>query len=76
MVPGDHQKKAILQEVELAKLTKSQFKDAYGGVDKKFSLSQKALIAKLEEFSRDKLIDIPPRDVMTVTVHGKNMLKG
>ena len=76
MVPGDHQKKEILQEVELAKLTKSQFKDAYGGVDKKFSLSQKALIAKLEEFSRDKLIDIPPRDVMTVTVHGKNMLKG
>jgi hypothetical protein len=76
MVPGDHQMKAILQEVELAKLTKSQFKDAYGGVDKKFSLSQKALIAKLEEFSRDKLIDIPPRDVMTLTVHGKNMLKG
>lgn len=76
MVPGSHQKKAILKEIELANLTKSQFRDSYGGVDKKFSLSEKALVTKLEEFSRDKLINITPREVMTLTPQGKNILKG
>jgi RecA-family ATPase len=75
MVPGDHQKKAILQEIELAKLTKSQFRDTYGGVDKKFSLSQKALTTKLEEFERARLIVIPPREVMRLTVLSKTILE-
>jgi len=76
MVAGDHIKVSILREIKSTSFTKSQFKEkcgkANGGM---FSLSQKELVKKLEDFEKDGLIDIKEREPMTVTVKGEALIK-
>lgn len=74
MVAGDHQKKAILQEIRISGLSKTQFKDTYGDAKGKFALSEKALIKKLDEFVEAKLLVTPSRSPMFLTDLGQKML--
>jgi RecA-family ATPase len=76
MVAGDHIKVSILREIKKTSLTKSQFKETYGKANGgMFSLSQKELVKKLEDFEKDGLIDIKEREPMTVTVKGEALSK-
>ena len=74
MVAGDHQKKAILQEIRISSLSKTQFKDTFGDAKGKFALSEKALVKKLDEFVEAKLLVTPSRSPMVLTDLGKKML--
>lgn len=74
MVPGDHQKKAILQEIKICGLSKTQFKDVYGGTKGKFSLAEKALLTKLKEYEDARLIKAPDRNPMILTEFGQKIL--
>lgn len=74
MVAGDHQRKAILQEIRISGLSKTQFKDAYGNAKGKFALSEKALVKKLDEFVEAKLLVTPSRSPMFLTDLGQKML--
>lgn len=76
MVAGDHIKVSILREIKKTSLTKSQFKETYGKANGGlFSLSQKELVKKLEDFEKEGLIDIKEREPMTVTVKGEALIK-
>jgi len=76
MVAGDHIKVSILREIKKTSLTKSQFKETYGKANGgMFSLSQKELVKKLEDFEKDGLIVIKEREPMTVTVKGEALIK-
>jgi len=76
MVAGDHIKVSILREIKKTSLTKSQFKETYGKANGgMFSLSQKELVKKLEDFEKDGLVDIKEREPMTVTVKGEALIK-
>ena len=76
MVAGDHIKVSILQEIKKTSLTKSQFKETYGKANGgMFSLSQKELVKKLEDFEKDGLIEIREREPMTVTAKGETLIK-
>ena len=76
MVAGDHIKVSILREIKKTSLTKSQFKETYGKANGGlFSLSQKELVKKLEEFEKEGLIEIKEREPMTVTVKGEALIK-
>lgn len=71
---GEHQKLAILQEIKISKLTKTQFKETYGDVNGKFGLSEKSLVKKLDDFEREKLIEIASRSPMQLTKLGEAMI--
>ena len=71
---GEHQKLAILQEIKISKLTKTQFKEAYGDVNGKFGLSEKSLVKKLDEYEHEKLIEIPNRLPMKLTQLGESLI--
>lgn len=73
VVAQDHQKNELLKEIEVCKLSKTQFKELFGGIKKKFGLAEKALLEKLEQLNREGLIVIPNRGVMTVTESGKKL---
>lgn len=73
VIAEDHQQNDLLKEIEVCKLSKTQFKELFGGVNKKFGLSEKALLEKLEQLNREGLITIPNRAAMTVTKSGKNL---
>lgn len=73
VIAKDHQQSDLLKEIELCALSKTQFKEIYGGVKKKFGLAEKALLEKLELLSREGFITIPNRGVMTVTESGKKL---
>jgi predicted transcriptional regulator len=73
VVAKDHQQNELLKEIEVCKLSKTRFKELYGGVTKKFGLAEKALLEKLEQLNREGLIKIPSRGVMTVTESGKKL---
>lgn len=73
VIAQDHQQNDLLREIEVCKLSKTQFKALYGGVKKKFGLAEKALLEKLEQLNREGFITIPNRGVMTVTESGKNL---
>lgn len=73
VIAKDHQQNDLLKEIEVCNLSKTQFKEFYGGVKKKFGLAEKALLEKLEQLNREGLITIPNRGVMTVTESGKNL---
>lgn len=73
VIAEDHQQNDLIKEIEVCKLSKTQFKALYGGVKKKFGLAEKALLEKLEQLHREGLITIPNRGVMTVTESGKNL---
>jgi RecA-family ATPase len=72
---GEHQKLAILQEIKISKLTKTQFKENYGDVNGKFGLSEKSLVKKLDDFEREKLIEIASRAPMQLTKLGEALIK-
>ena len=74
MQAGQHQKLAILQEIKVSKLSKTQFKQTYGGVTRKFGLAEKTLLDKLTEYEKEGLITIPSRGVMTLSKAGENLL--
>ena len=74
MQAGQHQKLAILQEIKASKLSKTQFKQTYGGVTRKFGLAEKTLLDKLTEYEKEGLITIPSRGVMTLSKAGENLL--
>jgi hypothetical protein len=71
---GEHQKLAILQEIKISKLTKTQFKETYGVVNGKFGLSEKSLVKKLDDFEREKLIEIASRSPMQLTKLGESLI--
>jgi RecA-family ATPase len=73
VIAEDHQQNDLLKEIEICKLSKTQFKELFGGVNKKFGLSEKALLEKLEQLNREGLIATPNRAAMTVTESGKNL---
>lgn len=73
VIAEDHQQNDLLKEIEVCKLSKTQFKAFFGGVNKKFGLSEKALLEKLEQLNREGLITIPNRAAMTVTESGKKL---
>jgi RecA-family ATPase len=74
VIAQDHQKKDLLREIEVCNLSKTKFKEFYGGVKKKFGIAEKALLEKLEKLNREGLITIPSRGVMTVTERGKKLI--
>jgi RecA-family ATPase len=74
MQAGQHQKLAILQEIKVSQLSKTQFKQTYGSAKGKFGLAEKALIDKLTEYEKEGLVTIPSRGVMTLTQAGENLL--
>lgn len=74
LIAQDHQQNDLLKEIEACSLSKTQFKEFYGGVKKKFGLAEKALLEKIEALNREGLIAIPNRGVMTVTESGKKLL--
>lgn len=74
MQAGDYLRQALLQEISIAGLSKSQFKETYGGVDGKFGLSEKALVRKIDEYVADALLTIPTRSPMTLTHKGQETL--
>ena len=74
MQAGDYLRQALLQEISIAGLSKSQFKATYGGVDGKFGLSEKALVRKIDEYVADGLVTIPVRSPMTLTNKGQETL--
>lgn len=71
---GEHQKLAILQEITVSSLTKTQFKETYGDVNGKFGLSEKALVKKLDDYERENLIEIPNRMPMKLTKLGEALV--
>ncbi|MBT8521125.1 AAA family ATPase [Polynucleobacter paneuropaeus] len=73
VIAEDHQQNDLLKEIEACKLSKTRFKEFYGGVKKKFGLAEKALLEKLEQLNREGFITIPTRGVMTVTESGKKL---
>ena len=73
VIAEDHQQNELLKEIEVCKLSKTQFKELFGGIKKKFGLAEKALLEKLEQLNREGLIAIPNRGVMTVTESGKKL---
>jgi RecA-family ATPase len=74
MQAGQHQKLAILQEIKVSQLSKTQFKRTYGSASGKFGLSEKALVQKLDEYAKDGLIIIPSRAAMQLTKSGESLL--
>jgi RecA-family ATPase len=70
----DHQKTDLLKEITTCKLSKTQFKELFGGVKKKFGLAEKVLLEKLEQLNREGFITIPNRGPMTVTESGKKLI--
>jgi hypothetical protein len=74
LMASDGQQTALLKEIQTCNLSKTQFKELYGGVNKKFGLGEKALLQKLELLNRDGLIETPSRNAMTVTEAGKKLI--
>lgn len=74
MQAGDYLRQALLQEISIAGLSKSQFKQTYGGVDGKFGLSEKALVRKIDEYVADGLLTVPSRLPITLTQKGQETL--
>jgi RecA-family ATPase len=74
MQAGQHQKLAILQEIKVSQLSKTQFKQAYGSASGKFGLSEKALVQKLDEYAKNGLINIPSRAAMQLTKSAESLL--
>ena len=74
MQAGQHQKLAILQEIKVSNLSKTQFKQTYGSASGKFGLSEKALIQKLDEYAKEGLINVPSRAAMQLTKSGESLL--
>jgi hypothetical protein len=66
----DNNQNLLLKEIANVKLTKTQFKERFGGVHKKFGLAEKALVEKLEQYSKEGLLNIPVRGVMLLTESG------
>lgn len=75
MQAGQHQKLAILQEIKIAQLSKTKFKETYGDANGTFGLSEKALLDKLAAYEKEKLITIPRRGTMQLTPAGETLLK-
>jgi RecA-family ATPase len=74
LIPGDSQQKAILIQIQQDKLSKTQFKELFGGVKSKFGLAEKALAEKLEALNAAGLINIPKRNPMTITETGRKLI--
>lgn len=70
MKAGQHQNLAILQEIKINPMAKTQFKKAYGSASGKFGLSEKALVKKLEDLQQQGLLTIPTRGLMQLTANG------
>jgi len=73
VVAKDHQQNDLLKEIEGCNLSKTQFKELYGGVKKKFGLAEKELLKRLEQLKQEGFITIPNRGAMTVTESGKKL---
>lgn len=76
MMPGAHQQLAILKEINLTSLSKTQFKEAYGNAKTGlFGLSEKELVKKLGQYDKEGLIQIPDRQPMKLTQKGRNFIQ-
>lgn len=70
----DYQQESILQEINNCNLSKTQFKQRYGGIDKVFGLAEKALATKIEEYVQAGLVITPSRSPMQLTAAGKKAI--
>jgi RecA-family ATPase len=71
---GDYRKIEVLKKIQEKPLTKTEFRDKFGGVKKYFALSEKALVSLLDEMEEAGLIKIPPRGNMEITELGLTSL--
>ncbi len=67
---GDYRKIEVLKKIQEKPMTKTEFRDKFGGVKKYFALSEKALVSLLDEMEEAGLIKIPSRGNMEITELG------
>ena len=68
--PRDFLRRRLLSAIRAGSLSKTQFREKFGGVNGTFGLSEKALIRELDALSKRGLILIPLREPMTLTTAG------
>jgi hypothetical protein len=69
--PGDARNRNLLRMIHEAGLTKSQFRDRFGGVKTALGLSQKALVREVESLVSAGVVETPDRGVMQLTKAGR-----
>lgn len=74
LIGGDHVQSSILETIRDCGLSKTQFKERFGGVNNKFGLAQKALVEKIEECVHAGLVNSPNRSPMTLTYAGEKVV--
>ena len=67
---GDYRKIEVLKKIQEKPMTKTEFRDKFGGVKKYFALSEKALVSLLDEMEEVGLIKIPSRGNIEITESG------
>ena len=64
----------ILREIQIKPMSKSAFKEKYGGSEKKFGISEKVLLKKIGELQEKGLLNVPSRSSMMVTRNGEEFI--
>jgi hypothetical protein len=75
LVGGGYLQHSILQAIRDSNMTKTQFKEHYGGVNNSFGLAEKALVEKIEEYVQSGLVNTPNRNPMSLTVAGNRVIE-
>lgn len=75
LVEGDYLQRTILEAIRDSGMTKTQFKERFGGINKNFGLAEKALVEKIEEYVKVGLVNSPNRNPMSLTVAGNKVIE-
>jgi hypothetical protein len=73
-LPSDIQNSLILSEIHRSPMSKSAFKEKFGGTKNKFGISEKILLVKLTELESKGYLEIPARGDMSLTKSGVALL--
>ena len=73
-LPENLQLTLILREIKTCPMSKSAFKEKYGGIEKKFRISEKVLLRKIDELQEKGLLNVPSRSSMMVTRNGEEFI--
>ena len=73
-LPENLQLTLILREIKSCPMSKSAFKERYGGIEKKFRISEKVLLRKIDELQEKGLLNVPSRSSMMVTRNGEEFI--
>jgi RecA-family ATPase len=73
-LPSDIQNSLILSEIQRSPMSKSAFKEKFGGTKNKFGISEKILLVKLTELESKGYLKIPARGDMSLTKSGVALL--